>query len=114
MFKKIVKEDGRISVEDLATEDYMDLDILTASPEVAEVIQELIDKNSRLAQRVAGVSNIISANLKSAMHQAYMEGAQAKEDVLFEEKMLGESVELPMPYTSGGFGEGLLDTEDAV
>ena len=48
------------------------------------------------------------------MHQAYMEGAQAKEDVLFEEKMLGESVELPMPYASGGFGEGLLDTEDAV
>lgn len=114
MFKKIVKEDGRISVEDLTTADYMDLDILTASPEVAEVIQELIDKNSRLAQRLAGISNFVSDNLKSAMHQAYMEGVQAKEDVLFEEKMLGESVELPMPYASGGFGEGLLDTEDAV
>lgn len=114
MFKKIVKEDGRISVEDLTTADYMDLDTLTASPEVADIIQELVDKNARLAQRLAGVSNIISANLKSAMHQAYLEGAKAQEDVTFESKMLGESVELPMPYAPGGFGEGLLDTGDAV
>lgn len=102
MFKKIVKEDGRISVEDLTAEDYMEpSDHPTVSPEVAEVIQELIDKNARLAQRLAGVSTYVSANLKSVMHQAYMEGAQAKEDVLFEEKMLGESVELPMPYAPG-------------
>ena len=114
MFKKLVKKDSRISVEDLTTEDYHNLDTLTVSPEVAEVIQELVDKNARLAQRLAGISNFVSDNLKSAMHQAYMEGAQAKEDVLFEEKMLGESVELPMPYASGGFGEGLLDTGDAV
>lgn len=101
MFKKIVKEDGRISVEDLTIEDYMDLDTLTTSPEVAEVIQELIDKNARLAQRLAGVNTLVSANLKSAMHQAYLEGAKAQEDVAFERITLGEDVELPMPYAPG-------------
>lgn len=104
MFKKIVKEDGRISVEDLTSEDYLNLDTLTVSPEVAEVIQELVDKNARLAQRLAGVSNLVASNLKSALHQAYLEGAKAQEDVAFERKMQGEDIELPLPYASGGFG----------
>lgn len=119
MHKKIVKEDGRISVEDLTAEDYMYLDTLTVSPEVADIIQELVDKNARLAQRLAGVSNYVSANLKSVMHQAYLEGAKAQEDVTFESKMLGEDIELPLPYASSGFGvpvdlEYRLDTEDTV
>lgn len=104
MFKKIVKEDGRISVEDLTSEDYLNLDTLTVSPEVAEVIQELIDKNARLAQKLAGVSNHVAGNLKSALHQAYLEGAKAQEDITFERKMLGEDIELPLPYAPGGFG----------
>ena len=112
MFKKLVKKDSRISVEDLTTEDYHNLDTLTVSPEVAEVIQELVDKNARLAQRLAGVSNLVADNLKSAMHQAYLEGAKAQEDIMFAQNMLGEDVSLPLPYAPGGFGE--LDTEDTV
>lgn len=104
MFKKIVKEDGRISLEDLTSEDFLNPGTLTASPEIAEVIQELINKNARLAQKLAGVSNHVAGNLKSAMHQAYLEGAKAQEDVAFESKMLGEDIELPLPYAPGGFG----------
>lgn len=97
---KLTNEEGTITLEPItfedAVNDYSDYAIVTE--EVGEIIQGLLDKNRRLATKLAGNAKFITSQMKPALHLAYMEGARAKEDVLFAEKELGETVELPMPY----------------